>query len=61
MLFPKSLSLWIAALVLLFALALLLFVYFQGGVSHAIRSAKVFFTTPLLAGSAATYIVEFLI
>jgi len=41
MIFPKSLALWIALLALCFAAGLLLFVYFQGGVSHAIRSSMV--------------------
>lgn len=41
MVFPKSLALWITALALLFAAALLIFVYFQGGSSHAIRSSIV--------------------
>ena len=41
MLFPKSLALSIAVLALLFAAGILIFVYFQGGVSHAIRSSGV--------------------
>ncbi len=41
MLFPKSLSLLIALLALFFAAGLLIFVYFQGGVSHAIRTTMV--------------------
>jgi hypothetical protein len=38
---PKLLALSIVLLALLFAAGLLAFVYFQGGVSHAIRTSMV--------------------
>ncbi len=41
MVFPKSAALWVAFLALLLALGLAVFVYVQGGVSHAIRSTGV--------------------
>ena len=34
--FPKSLTIGIGALVLIFAIGLLLYIYFQGGVDNAI-------------------------
>jgi preprotein translocase subunit SecF len=38
MTFSKSSALWIAFLAVLLVLGILIFVYFQGGVGHALRT-----------------------
>jgi hypothetical protein len=46
MTFPKSLALSIMLLALLFAAGILIFVYFQGGVEHTIRSGITLVLSP---------------
>ncbi|MGH9582078.1 MAG: hypothetical protein ACRD4O_03985 [Bryobacteraceae bacterium] len=37
--FPKSFAIWAVFLVLIFAVGLMLYVYFQGGIDNAIHLA----------------------